>query len=133
MLRASSLVLVLMAFLSSVRNCRAQDVHIPIPPAQRQSEDLRTPIPASTVPQPGASLRPVPEGDDIQRQQAIAANAQRQSEIRRDTERMLQLTAELKDYLQKAEHGIVSVEAIKKAEQIEKLAHGVKSKMKLAF
>jgi hypothetical protein len=124
---------VLIASLSSARNCRAQDVHIPMPPAQRQSEDLRTPIPAATVPQPGAGVTRIPEGDDIQRQQAIAANSQRQSEIRRDTEKMLQLTSELKDYLQKAEHGIVSVEAIKKAEQIEKLAHSVKSKMKLAF
>ena len=133
MLRASSLVCVLIVSLSCVRNCRAQDAHIPIPPAQRQSEDLRTPIPPSTVPQPGDAVTPVPAGDDIQRQQAIAANTQRQSEIRRDTEKMLQLTSELKDYLQKAEHGIVSVEAIKKAEQIEKLAHSVKSKMKLAF
>ena len=72
-------------------------------------------------------------GDDIHRQQAIAANAQRQIEIRRDMEKMLQLTAELRHYLDKAERGVVSVDAIKKAEQIEKLAHSVKSKMKLSF
>ncbi len=133
MLRATSLVFMLFVSLGAVRQCRAQNVHIPIPPAQRQSEDLSTPIPPSTVPQPGAAVTPVPAGDDIQRQQAIAANTQRQTEIRRDTEKMLQLTAELKEYLQKAQRGVMSIDAIKKAEQIEKLAHSVKSKMKISF
>ena len=40
---------------------------------------------------------------------------------------------DLRVNLQKAERGVVSVDAIKKAEQIEKLAHSVKSKMKLSF
>jgi cell division protein FtsX len=75
---------------------------------------------------------PVTSGDDVQKQQARAANEQRQVEIRRDTEKMFELTEELKNYLQK-EPGIVSVDAIKKAEQIEKLAHSVKSKMKQSF
>jgi cell division protein FtsX len=74
----------------------------------------------------------VPATDDVQKQQAIAANLQRQMEIRRDTEKMLQLTAELRDDLQNANH-VLSVEAIRKAEQIEKLAHSVKSKMKASF
>ncbi len=63
----------------------------------------------------------------------IAANSQRQVEIRRDTDKMLQLTAELKDYLQKAQHGVMSIDAVRKAEQIEKLAHSVKSKMKQSY
>jgi hypothetical protein len=131
MLKTSSLAFVLVASLSAVPCSRAQDVHIPIPPRVAQAQDLHTPIPPSVVPGPGAAS--IPEGSDIQQQQAIAANLQRQVEIRRDTEKMLQLTAELKDYLQKAERGVMSVEAIKKAEQIEKLAHGVKAKMKQAF
>jgi hypothetical protein len=133
MLRASSLVFLLIMSLGAVRNCRAQDVHIPIPPAVPQSQDLRTPIPPAAIPGPAADDTPIPAGDDIQRQQAIAANTQRQAEIRRDTDKMLQLTAELKDYVQKAQRGVMSIDAIKKAEQIEKLAHGVKSKMKLSF
>jgi hypothetical protein len=133
MLRASSLVFLLIVSLGAVRHCRAQDVHIPIPPAVPQSQDLRTPIPPAAIPGPAADDTPIPAGDDIQRQQAIAANTQRQAEIRRDTDKMLQLTAELKDYVQKAQRGVMSIDAIKKAEQIEKLAHGVKSKMKLSF
>ena len=46
---------------------------------------------------------------------------------------MFQLTAELKDYLEKADQGVMSMDALKKAEQIEKLAHGVKAKMKQSF
>jgi hypothetical protein len=46
---------------------------------------------------------------------------------------MAQLTQELKAYLDKAGQGIMSLDAIRKAEQIEKLAKSVKSKMKQAF
>ena len=135
MLRATSLAFVLVASLSTVRAFVSAGCPHPHPSRR----------PASTGSAYSRSLRPLfhgtgtgrtpgsPEGNDIQRQQAIAANAQRQVEIRRDTDKMLQLTAELKDYLQKAEHGVMSVDAIKKAEQIEKLAHGVKSKMKQSF
>jgi len=81
----------------------------------------------------GTGEAPVTSGDDVQRAQAIAANEQRQVEIRRDTEKMGELLQELKDYLAKTDKGVMSVDAIKKAEQIEKLAHSVKSKMKQSF
>lgn len=105
--------------LSGVSAASAQTVHLP---------------PTITQPQGGGSP-PVTNGDDdVQKQQAIAANEQRRIEIRRDTEKMAELTQELKDYLEKSEQGsVVSVDAIKKAEQIEKLAHSVKSKMKQSF
>ncbi|MGH9494159.1 MAG: hypothetical protein ACRD3B_04110 [Candidatus Sulfotelmatobacter sp.] len=95
----------------------AQQIHLP--PAVSQSQ--------------GMGGIPVLVGTDTQRQQALAANQQRQVEIRRDTEKMAELTQDLKDYLQKSEPGVMSVDAIKKAEQIEKLAHSVKSKMKQSF
>ena len=90
-------------------------------------------LPPSIAQSQSMSAVPVIVGDDIQRQQAEAANLQRQIEIKRDTEKMLQLTQELKDYLQKTSQGIVSLDAIKKAEQIEKLAKSVKSKMKQSY
>jgi len=46
---------------------------------------------------------------------------------------MFELTAELKDSLTKSGEGVVSIDDLKKVEQIEKLAHGVKSKMKQSF
>ena len=76
---------------------------------------------------------PVTVGDAVQKQQAEAANLQRQVEIKRDTEKMFELTQELKDYFQKTGQSVLSVDAIKKAEQIEKLAKSVKSKMKLSY
>jgi len=79
------------------------------------------------------SSPPVVGTDQVQRQQAIAANEQRQVEIKRDTEKMAELTQELKEYLEKSQQTVMSVDAIKKAEQIEKLAHNVKSKMKQSF
>jgi hypothetical protein len=85
--------------------------------------------PGSVSQGPGGNV-PTASSDDVQKQQAQAANQQRQVEIRRDTEKMLQLTSELKDYLEKSGQNVMSMDAIKKAEQIEKLARGVKSKMK---
>jgi hypothetical protein len=90
-------------------------------------------LPPSVAQSQSMSAVPVIVGEDIQRQQAEAANQQRQVEIKRDTEKMFELTQELKDYLQKGGHGIVSLDAIKKAEQIEKLAKSVKSKMKQSY
>jgi hypothetical protein len=117
MLKASSLALVLLALLSAVGLASAQQVHLP--PSVSQG--------------PGLGNVPVTSGNDVQREQAIAANLQRQAEIKRDTQKMFQLTGELRDYLEKAGQGVMSMDALKKVEQIEKLAHGVKSKMKQSF
>ena len=58
------------------------------------------------------------------------ANEQRQLELKRDTDKLLQLTNELKQSVEKTNENILSIEVIKKAEQIEKLAKSVKEKMK---
>jgi hypothetical protein len=76
---------------------------------------------------------PVVPGDDEQKQVAKAAAEQRQLAIRRDSEKMLQLTTELNTYLQKNDQNTLSIDAIKKAEQIEKLARSVKSKLKQVY
>src|ERR1700747_3153431 len=117
MLRLSSLTVALLIVLGLSSISSAQQIHLP--PAVSQSQSMGN--------------VPVTAGSDVQRQQALAANQQRQIEIRRDTEKMAELTQELKEYLQKPEQGVMSVDAIKKAEQIEKLAHSVKSKMKQSF
>jgi TolA-binding protein len=95
----------------------AQQIHLP--PAVSQSQ--------------GMGNVPVTSGDSVQRQQALAANQQRQVEIKRDMEKMAELTDELKGYLAQSGQGVMSIDAIKKAEQIEKLAHSLKSKMKQSF
>lgn len=66
----------------------------------------------------------------IQKENARRANEQRQLELRRDTDKLLQLTNELKQYVDKTNENILSLEVIRKAEEIERLAKSVKEKMK---
>jgi methionyl-tRNA synthetase len=58
------------------------------------------------------------------------ANKQRQADLKRDTEKLLQLATELKKYVDKTNENVMSLEVIKKAEEIEKLARSVKEKMR---
>ena len=58
------------------------------------------------------------------------ANQERQAALRKDTEKLLQLAEELKSSVEKSNASVLSLEVMKKAEQIEKLAHSVKDKMK---
>ena len=61
---------------------------------------------------------------------AKKANEARQADLRRDTEKLLKLATELKDSVDRTNEGMLSLSVIKKAEEIEKLAHSVKEKMK---
>ena len=58
------------------------------------------------------------------------ANAQRQADLKRDTDKLLKLSTELKEYADKSNENVLSVEVINKADEIEKLAHSVKVKMR---
>lgn len=114
MRKASLLVLALPALLAAATIAFTQQIHLP--PAVSQSQGMGSP--------------PVTAADSVQQQQAKAAYEQRQVEIKRDTEKMFQLTAELRQSLAAEHQNVMSVDDLKKVEQIEKLAHGVKSKMK---
>ena len=67
---------------------------------------------------------------DAQKELEKKANLQRQADLKRDTDKLLKLSNELKDYVDKSNENILSLDVIKKAEEIEKLAHNVKIKMK---
>lgn len=58
------------------------------------------------------------------------ANKQRQEDLKEDTVKLLELATELKQYVDKTNENVMSLEVMKKAEQIEKLAHSVREKMK---
>ena len=66
----------------------------------------------------------------VERDMAKKANQERQVALKRDTEKLLKLATELKDYVDKTNENVLSFEVVKKAEEIEKLAHSVKEKMK---
>jgi hypothetical protein len=55
---------------------------------------------------------------------------QRQRDIKNDTDKLLQLATELKQYVDKTDKNTMSLDVIKKADEIEKLAKAVKDKMK---
>lgn len=57
-------------------------------------------------------------------------NQERQAQLKRDTDKLLQLSTELKQYVDKTNENVLSVDVIKKADEIEKLARSVKDKMK---
>jgi len=61
---------------------------------------------------------------------AKKANLERQAALKADTEKLLKLATELKQSVDKTSASVLSVEVVKKAEEIEKLAHSVKDKMK---
>lgn len=117
MLKLNSLVIVAAILLGAPALGSAQQIHLP--PAVSQSQ--------------GMGNVPVIPGDETQRKQAMAANLQRQADMKRDSQKLVQLTQELNEYLQTRSKGTISVEVLKKAEEIEKLAHSVRSKMKQSF
>ena len=58
------------------------------------------------------------------------ANQARHADLKRDTDKLLQLATELKNSVDKSNENVLSIDVLKKAEEIEKLAHRVKEKMK---
>lgn len=74
--------------------------------------------------------------DDINNQQDKkqsfeAANAERKKQINSETTKLLKLATELKSEVDKTDKDTLSVGVIRKADEIEKLAHSVKEKMQL--
>jgi hypothetical protein len=66
----------------------------------------------------------------MQKKARAKANEQRQAEMKRDAEKLLTLSAELKEYVDKTNENVLSMDVIKKADEIERLAHNVKEKMR---
>jgi len=69
--------------------------------------------------------------DQGKKQNFEAANAERKKQIADDTSKLLELATQLKAEVDKTSKDTLSINVIRKAESIEKLARGVKEKMKL--
>jgi hypothetical protein len=89
----------------------------PIPPGERSS------LGTAAADEDEASAR-------LARDMAKRANVERHAALKNDTEKLLKLAVELKADVDKSNENLLSVEVVKKAEEIEKLAHSVKDKMK---
>jgi hypothetical protein len=77
------------------------------------------------VPDPDARQR-----DEMRRSQEKKMNQERQFSLKKDSEELLRLANELKQSVDKTTERTLSVEVIRKTQQIEKLAKNVREKMK---
>ena len=92
-------------------------------------------LPQRPAPPPGAVANSdTPPEDEsrarLEADMAKRANQERQAQLKRDTDKLLKLANELKVYVDKSNENVLSLDVVKKAEEIEKLAHSVKDKMK---
>ena len=69
----------------------------------------------------------------LQQELTTRVVADRQSQLRLDTEKLVALTAELKQHVDKAGANVLSMDVIKKAQEIQKLAKSVQDKMRNAY
>lgn len=88
----------------------------------------------SGIQQPGSAPRhdidPNPLSPEQQAQMDKGRNNDRQRHLVADTERLLVLANQLKVDVGKSTKDTLSIDVIKKADEIEKLAHSVKERMK---
>jgi nitric oxide reductase activation protein len=75
--------------------------------------------------EPDGSLSP-----QVEEEQAKLRNTERQKQLVADTQRLLSLANELKADVDKSTKDTLSLDVVRKADEIEKLAHIVKEKMK---
>lgn len=90
-------------------------------------------IPVGQPQQTGISTAPADEDDArtrITHEMEKKANKERVAALKSDTDKLLKLSVELKAYVDKSNEHVLSLDVIKKAEEIEKLAKSVKEKMK---
>ena len=103
----------------------------------------RTPIGTPTPPNPIGTSQigtsqigndPHAETDpairSIELRQQHARNDERQKRLVADTDKLLALATQLHDDVGKTDKNILSLDVVKRAEEIEKLAHSVKERMK---
>jgi hypothetical protein len=99
-------------------------------PSVPQSTPLQFPQIPPLEQKPGRDDDPHTKAE---KEMAKKANLARQADLKRDTEKLLKLATELKQYVDKTNESMLSLEVVKKAEEIEKLARSVKDKMKTSY
>ena len=97
---------------------------------------MSQPFPTQQPPlsRPGIGVPPLqpiePLPPQIQDQQDRSRNNERQKRLITDTDKLLILATQLKQDVEKTNKDVMSIDVIKKADEIEKLAHSVKERMK---
>lgn len=99
-----------------------------VPPNMQPGQPGSQPTILPPMDQPTVMADPVRARMDTERMKAM--NDDRHKKLAADVDRLLSLTNELKSDVDKANKDELSVEVIRKAAEIEKLAHDVQSRMK---
>jgi IMP dehydrogenase/GMP reductase len=89
-------------------------------------------VPASPAATPQIGSTQDPMRQEAQDRMVREANKKRQQDIREDTDRLFQLATELKAAVDKSNENLLSLDVVRKADEVEKLAKKVKEKMKEA-
>jgi hypothetical protein len=90
-------------------------------------------VPAAPAIAPQFETRQDPAQKEMQDRMIRAANKKRQQDLKNDTDKLFQLATELKAAVDKTNENMLSLDVIRKAEEVEKLAKKVKEKMKDAI
>jgi hypothetical protein len=131
--RSAGVLLIALAMLTGVGSKAAPSRAIVAKLGQMQQGTRPNPaIPQSDprMPSPGLNDPGDPLKDRTDSTRARAFNTERQKKLVADTDKLLQLATELKGEVDKSTKDEMSLAVIKKAGDIEKLAHDVKEKMK---
>lgn len=79
---------------------------------------------------PQVETRQDPAQKEMQDRMAREANKKRQQDIRDETDKLFRLATELKAAVDKSNENLLSLDVVRKADEVEKLAKKVKEKMK---
>lgn len=91
------------------------------------------PVAAQGLPDVTGRRPPTPEEIQMEKARLKQAGKERQAAIRKDTDKLLKLATELKQYVDKTNENTLSMDVVKKAAEIEKLAKEVKERMKEGY
>jgi hypothetical protein len=100
--------------------------------AQSINPDKPIHNPVLTAP-PDANAQMRMRDEQVKKQNFDAANAERKKQLADDSARLLKLATDLKAEVDKTTKDTLSLTVIRKADEIERLAHNVKEKMKLTM
>ena len=122
------LCLIGLGLLSTVSNFSSQGVS----QTTLQNPDKPLLMPDANRP-PDANEQMAMHEQQAKNKNVDAANLERKRQITDDSARLLKLASDLKAEVDKTSKDTLSLGVIRKAEEIEKLAHNVKEKMKLTM
>ena len=97
------------------------------------SQDASKPISPEASHPPNVNVQVAMNEQQSKKASVDAANVERRREIGEDSTRLLKLATDLKTELDKTTKDTLSLGVIRKADEIERLAHSVREKMKLAM